>query len=153
MGAGWQIGEEIPVGPSRIDIVLRRLHGRHLIEVKQIERGTVYWREEQIKAAQLHPTEYVIALVTSPEKDVHEVRWVWSPLMEFEQLDRRLSWYWKEHPASGGLNEHWQPVAARPARHPDAFKAVIQLPPAFLAKLETGIEALVKRISSNGGLT
>jgi hypothetical protein len=146
---GWDIGEEVVVGPSRIDIVLTRLHERHLIEVKQIERGTIYWREEQIRAAQISANCYILALVTSPEEGVHEVRWVWSPLVDFGGLERRVRWYWKERPAGCGFDENWKPLAVeRPAVQPDVFKAEIQLTPAFLAGLETGVDALMHRITS-----
>jgi len=143
---GWQINEEVPVERSRIDIVLIRQDRRHLIEVKQIERGTVYWREEQIKTAQLCRNEYVVALVDSTEEGVHDVRWVWNPLADFEGLERRVSWYWKEHPAAGGLDENWEPLSPKPALQPDVYKAVIQLSPHFIESLERGIEAFVNRV-------
>ena len=55
--ASWQVsdGERI-IGQSRIDIVLSGPSEPYLIEVKQIERGKVYWRQEQIETAQQqHP--------------------------------------------------------------------------------------------------
>jgi hypothetical protein len=147
---GWTVSDETKIDRSRVDIVLNGPHTRYLIEVKQVNKGVVYWREEQIKTAQVQRessnTRYIVALVTSSGEDNHEVRWVWDPLLEFAVLRPEVSWYWKELPVSGGLNSDWCPNADPPCVGPARYKAVITLTKEFLTGLSVGIGQLLLRL-------
>jgi len=146
----WKVSGEIVIGRSRVDIVLSGPRKRYLIEVKQVNQGVVYWREEQIKTALVQragsDTEYIVALVISSGEDSHEVRWVWNPLSEFAALRPEVSWYWKELPAPGGLDTDWSPIAEPPCVGPARYKAVITLTKEFLTSLSAGIAPLVLKL-------
>ena len=144
---GWEVSDgAVAIGRSYVDIVLTELIIRCLIEVKQVQEGDVYWREEQIETAQAHRDIYVIALVSSSGPDTHEVRWVWNPLSDFAELQPRVSWYWKEQPALHGLGDDWRPIDPPPSVEPERFKAVVSLPEHYVMNLPTGVSALLERL-------
>ena len=151
----WEVsdGERI-IGQSRVDIVLLGTSEPYLIEVKQIERGKVYWRQEQIETAReqgrLHPGHYIVALVSSSSTDTHEVRWVFDPLSEFAVQRPGASWYWTELTAPSGMDENWHPVDPPPCVEPDRYKAVITLSQDFIENCPSGIEAILRHIVSSG---
>ena len=144
---GWEVSAgAVAIGRSYVDIVLTGPITRCLIEVKQVQEGDVYWREEQIETAQAHRDVYVIALVSSSAPDTHEVRWVWDPLSDFAELQPSVSWYWKEQPAPGGLGDDWRPIDSPPCVEPERFKAVVTLSEHYRMNLPADISALLGRL-------
>jgi len=149
--ANWNVSDgEMIIGPSRVDIVLFGPHDPYLIEVKQIEKGKLHWRQEQIEAAQqqqqLHPGHYIVALVASASSNAREVRWVFDPLSEFAGLRPGVSWYWKELPAQGGVDGNWRPIDPPPSVEPSRFHAVITLSQSFIQSRSPGLDAILRHI-------
>lgn len=144
---GWTVTRNTRVGSSIVDIVISKSGAQFLVEVKQVRKGRIYWREEQIAAARQNPGRYFMALARPSDSGGYEVRWIWNPYHDLAELRPTVSWYWAEEGAGGVFGTNWQPIEQAPEREASRFKAVVIVSPDFVTELPSGVPELLNRIA------
>jgi hypothetical protein len=65
------------------------------LEVKHLQRNSIYWSKLEIEKAKLKAPNYYMALLSGDEEPF-DVCWLWNPLIDLAPLDRNLEWIWRE---------------------------------------------------------